>query len=449
MHIVIIGMGEVGRHLLRVMEAERHDVVAVDQRGEAIGFVEDHFDVMTLVGYGASHDVLVAAGVAKADLVVAVTDNDEVNLIAALAAKQLGARKVIARVQGNAWAKTTEGVRHGLLGVDVVINPRVLVAHELTRIARSHGALDVLDLAQDRLALVQIELGEAARHTHKPIMKLNLPGQTLVAAIAREGELLVPGGGDVLLPGDRVYLMGTADSILQAEDFFTHERVARRVCVVGGGVVGEALARGLAAHGTELLIIERDKERAAQLSVEVPQATVLHGDGTDRQLLEEEDVGSYEMVCCVTSEDEVNLMAALLAQRIGVPRTAALVHKGDYMPIYRQLGVDVVLTPRSVASDQILRFCRGGGVQNLVSLEEGKAEVAEVRVPHGARAIGVPLRRLGMPRGSLLGAIVHEDRVIVPRGDDVVHAGDTVILLLTEAARPVVERLFRARGSSE
>lgn len=447
MHIVIIGMGEVGRHLLRTMEYEGHDLVAVDQNAEAISYVEDHHDVATLTGYGASHEVLDEAQVRKADLVVAVTDHDEVNLIAALAAKQLGAKRVIARAQGNAWTAHQEGVRYGLLGVDVVINPRVLVAQELARIARSHGAVDVIDLAQDRLELVQLELGPDARHVHKPLMKLNLPRDTLVAALVRDGRLVVPGGADVLMPGDRVYLIGRPDAILQAEDHFTSKREARRVAIIGGGVVGRALARNLVIDGTQVLVIEQNRDRAEALSVEVPRATVVHGDGTDRQLLEEEEIDTYDLLCCVTSEDEVNLMAALLAQRIGTGRTAALVHRGDYMPIYKQLGVDIVLTPRSVASDQIIRYCRGGGVQNLASLEDGQAEVAELRVPQGARVLGVPLRRMGLPRGALLAGIVHEDQVIIPRGDDTVHAGDTVVLLLTESARPIVERIFRAGRS--
>ncbi len=447
MYIVIIGMGEVGRHLLRMLEHEGHDLVAIDQRPEAIAFVEDHHDVLTMVGYGARHDVLTQAQVHRADLVVAVTDQDEVNLIAALAAKQLGAKRVIARAQSDAWASHAEGVRYGLLGVDVVINPRILVAQELTRIARSHGAVDVIDLAQDRIELVQLQLGEHARLVHKPLMKLALPRDTLVAALVRDGTLVVPGGADVLVPGDRIYIIGRAEAILEAEEMFTARRESRRVCIVGGGVVGSALARNLAADGAQVLVFERNREVAERLSVSVPKATVVHGDGTDRQLLEEEEVGTYDMVCAVTSADEVNLMTALLARRVGASRTAALVHRGDYMPIYTQLGVDVVLTPRAVASDQILRYVRGGTVQSLTSLENGQAEVAELRVPRGARILGVPLKRMGLPRGALLAGIVHEDQVIIPRGDDVVHAEDIVILLLTESARPIVERMFGVKRS--
>lgn len=448
MYVVLIGMGEVGRHLLRVLEQEGHDLVAIDERADAMAHIEEHHDVMTLTGYGARHEVLMAAQVERADLVVAVTDRDEVNLIAALAAKQLGAKRVIARVQRDAWASDSEGVRYGMLGVDVVINPRVLVAQELTRIARSHGAVDVIDLAQDRIELVQIQLREDVRLVNRPLMKIALPRDTLVAALVRDGQLVIPGGADVLLPGDRIYLIGKRAAVLEAEDLFTTKREARRVAIVGGGVVGSALAKNLANDGTtQVLVIERDRETAEKLSIAVPSATVVHGDGTDRELLEEEEVGTYDMVCAVTGADEVNLMAALLAQREGAGRTAALAHRGDYMPIYAQLGVDIVLTPRSVASDHILRFVRGSQVQSITSLEQGQAEVVELKVPPRARVVGVPLKRLGLPRGSLLAGIVHEDQVIIPRGDDIVHAGDTVVVLLTESARPLVERIFGVKRS--
>ena len=171
MHIVVIGLGEVGRHLLDVLQGDKHDVVAVDRDPDAAAYAEDHYDVAILVGYGASHETLEAAEVQRADLVVAVTDNDEVNLIAALAAQRLGARQVIARTQGSDWAGWREGVRYGLLGVDVVINPRVLVAHELARIARSHGASEVTALAQDRIELAEIRLSAntpLVRDTTKP-----------------------------------------------------------------------------------------------------------------------------------------------------------------------------------------------------------------------------------------------------------------------------------------
>ncbi len=445
MNIVVIGLGEVGRHLLGVLDKEGHDIVAVDSSRKAVRYAEEHYDVASIVGYGASEKLLKVAGVARSDLVVAVTDHDEMNLIAALAAKQLGAKHVVARVQGTAWSGWTEGIRYGLLGVDVVINPRVLVAQELSRIARSYGASDVVDLAQERVELVQIDLGDS-RVLNKPLSAVELPPHTLVSAVVRDGDLFVPGGADVLVKGDRVYLIGRPEGVLAAERLFSKEREARRVCIVGGGVVGKALARELLQQEATVMMIESDLATAEEIGGEFKDVQVVHGDGTDGALLEEEEVGTYDLFAAVTRTDEINLMAALLAQRAGCKRTATIVQRADYTSIYRQLGIDIVLSPRTVASDQILRFSRGGGVHSLTVLEDGQAEVVELTASPRCRAVNKPLHRMNLPRGSLLAAIVHGDDVIIPRGKDVVHPGDRVILMTTKDARATVERLFRPRG---
>ena len=441
MEIVVIGLGEVGRHLLNVLVGDGHDIVAIDRSPDAVRHVQEHYDVASLVGYGASQEILETAGVNGANLVIAVTNNDEVNLIAALAAKQLGAKRVIARAQGNEWARWTEGIRYGLLGVDVVINPRVLVGQELGRVALSHGATDVIQLAEDRVQLVQMTM--TSRMANKPLAKLQLPRESLIAAYVRDGILVIPGGADVLLPDDTVYLIGRRDAIHEAEDLFSRNREARRVAIVGGGVVGQALARQVLPHGTTVTIVEKDPEVAEQLAAEHNDITVRLGDGTDRALLEAIEIESYDFCAAVTQRDEVNLMASLVAQRAGASRTAALVHRADHGGIYRELGIDIVLSPRTVASDQILRFSRGGELHSLHVIEDGAAEVVELTAEAGCTAVGKPLRRLSLPHGALLAAIVHGPNVTIPRGDDVVSAGDRVILITARDARTTIERLFR------
>lgn len=451
MYVVVIGMGQVGRHVLKTLERERHDVVAIDASREVIASVEENHDVGTLVGYGASPKILREARAEQADLVVAVTDHDEVNLIAALTAKRMGARRVIARVQGDDWAACTDesGVQYGYLGVDVVLNPRVLLAQEITKIARSHGALEVIDLAADRIELVKMRLDKDGRMLHKPLSKLAMPEGTLVAAVVRDGDVFVPGGADVLLPDDQAYLIGLPENIVAAEDLFSSQREARRVTIVGGGVVGKALARPLVRDGARVTIIEQDRETAEQLGGMLDGVTVVHGDGTNLDLLEEEEIGRSDLFVAVSHEDEVNLMACLLARRTGVDRTIALCHRPDYMDIYRQLGVDITLSPRIVASDHVLRYSRQSEVKSLTVLEDGKAEVLEVVAHEGCRAVGVPIKsqQLNFPRGALLGAILGSERVRIPRGDDVIHPGDTVIVLTTRSARGDVAQLFARRGA--
>lgn len=448
MYVVVVGMGEVGRHVVRTLEWEHNEVVAIDHDPDAIRSIEEHHDVMTVLGYGASREVLSRAEVGRADLFVACTDNDEVNLVAALTAGQLGAHRTLARVQGRHWSGRGEGegIEYGLLGVDVVFNPRVLLANELTNIAQSHGALEVVAIANNRLEVVQLELQEPNRMLHKPIARLPLPRGVLLGAVVRDREFFVPGGADVLLAGDRVYLVGVPEAVEQASDQIVRGREARRVCIVGGGVVGELLARQLVEAGHfEILLIERSPERARQLAADLAGVSVVQGSGTDLDLFRDEKVGTYDLFCAVSHEDEVNLMAALLARRAGVARTAALVHRPDYVDIYRQLGIDVVLSPRTVAADHILRYCRQAELRSLTLIEEGRAEILEIVVPEGSRVIGLPVRRLPVPRGALLAAIIKPDRVVIPRGDDVIEPGDTVVLISTQAARSAVGKMFRKR----
>ncbi len=446
MRVIVVGMGEVGRHVVEVLQRDGHEVVAIDVSEEVLAAVSERMDIATLCGYGASPAILTEAGVAEADLVVAVTNHDETNLVAALAGRHLGAKRSIARLQGSEFGRATDGVMQGFLGVDVVVNPRVLAAREIARIARSHGALDVVGFASDRVEVVQLEVPPRSRIIGRPLSDLTLPHKTLVAAVVRDGDLFVPGGADVLLAGDRVYLAGLAARMNDAEDLFCGGREASRVCIVGGGVVGEALAKNLVGSPVEVTIIERDAARAEHLAAELRHATVLHGDGTDVALLEEEGAGDHDLFCALTHEDEVNLMSALLAKRLGAMRTISLVHRPDYMPIQRQLGIDVVLSPRILASDRILKYVRRTELESLFSIEDGQAEVLEMVAVPDSRVVGVPLRRLNVPRGAILCAIVSGDEVRIPRGDDRVEAGDTVIVLATAQARRDVERLFQKRA---
>ncbi|MFH1465302.1 MAG: Trk system potassium transporter TrkA [Pseudomonadota bacterium] len=350
-------------------------------------------------------------------------------------------------MQGAEFEDREEGVYHGLLGIDVVVNPRILVASEIAKVARSHGALDVLGLAGNRLELVQLAVPAHSKVLHKPLAQLPLPRPSLVAAVVRDGDLFVPGGADVLLPGDRVYLIGHAGKMEKLETMFCGGREAARVFVVGGGELGYAAARMMAGSGMDVALLEKNRATAERLAVNLPGVTVLHGDGTDLTLLEEEQVGIYDLFCALTHDDEANLMSGLLAKRAGVQRCLCLVQRPDYQDIYRQLGIDIVLSPRSVASDHILRYARQSELQSLTVLEGGQAEVLEFSAVAESRVVDIPLKRLEFPRGAIIAAIVDKEGVRVPRGDDTIGAGSTVVVLTTAGVRASVERLFRRRAT--
>lgn len=449
MRIVVVGLGQVGRAVVRSLVAQQHQVVAVDRDPQQTAWAKEQFKISTIVGYGASARILKQAGCESADLLVAVTDQDETNLVAALTAKHLGARRGIARVQGEDWVDIggEDGVAEGFLGVDAVFNPRVLVARELARVARSAGALEVVELADERLEMVQVELVEGVRALGRPLSQLALPGGVRVGAILRAGTLLVPGGVDILRPGDRAYILGLPSVLPTVLPWFAERLVANHVAILGGGVVGARLARQLAGTATRVTIIERDPERAKQLTIELPKATVVTGDGTDLDLLKAHDIGGCDLFFAVSAEDQANLLGALVARRAGVGRTGILVHRGEYEQIYRQLGIDIVVSPRAQAADVILRHSRDGEVRKLTALAQGQAELLELRAPAGCRAVGIPLARLDLPRGAMVGAILKPNRVVVPGGADVIDPGDGVILITTASARRGTARLFRGPGT--
>jgi trk system potassium uptake protein TrkA len=445
-YVVVLGLGEVGRAVVKALDREGHDIVAVDQRLEAIEQLEEEHDVATLHGFASSPKVLEQAGCRKADLVVAVTDNDEVNLVAAVAARGMGSRKSIARVQGTEYSGRREAIHHGLLGIDVVINPPILLAQEISKIAHSHGALDVIGLVGDQVELVELELHESSKRVHHTISTLSMPSDILVAAIVRDGELFVPGGSDVMMPGDHIYLVGRTGHMERAEEFFTGGHEATRVCIVGGTVMAQSLADSLGRTGIETLLFEQDKHQAELLSESLPNTTVIWGDGTDLSLLQEEQIHHFDLFCALTDHDEINLMAGLMAKRSGAKRVISVAHRPDYSHIYRNLGIDVVLSPRVVATEHILRYVHRASLQSLTILEGGQAEVLELVAQKDSRIVERPLQELEIPPGILLASIVTGAEVRIPKGPDKVKPGDTVVVMAMKDCRASVEKLFKKRS---
>lgn len=440
MRVIVVGAGRAGRIVLDALIAQHHEVCMVDHDPGAVALIEENYDVAIVDGYGANATVLAGAGCQRAELVVALTNNDETNLVAAQTALSLGARRAIARVQGEGWAGLGggSGVEQQVLGVDVVFHPRVLVAREMARIARSHGALEVLDLADDAIEVVKLPVAESSRYANKALSRLGMPRDVKVGAVVRTGELFVPGGADVLLPGDEVYLLGRHAAIDAVQEHITDVAVASKVAIVGGRVTGAALARMLAKKRSQVTVIERDPDIAGRLAEALPDVTVVVGEYTDLALMKEHRIDAVDFFAAVTVDEEVNLLAGLLARKLGVPRVATVVQRPEFLPIYHQIGIDVVLSPHTMSAEQVVRNCRDELVNSLTLLGEGDAEVVELRVPPKARIIGRPLSKVRFPRGAIICALVKPSGVVVPGGDDQIEAGDTAVVLTTTAAMDAV-----------
>jgi len=444
-NILIIGMGEVGRHLAATLSAEGHRIVAVDDSEEALDLATEHADIMTLVGHGSALTTLRDAGAGTADLVIAVTDSDEVNLLASMMGKHLGAGKTIARVANRAYYEHDGGVAHDVVGVDVLLNPQILAAMEIHRVIRSFGALESVNLADNRVEVVDLPVVERTRYLNKQLREISMPRGALIAAIVRDDRLIIPHGGDHVELGDKVWIIGDLDVLPRMEDMFgkTRKKRAHRVMIVGGGEIGLEVARHLERERIRVVVIEKSLARCRKLAETLHDSLIIHGDGTNRSLLIEEEAESCDAFLGLTKEDEVNIMSCLLAEGLGVGRSIALVHRGDYLPAARAVGLDVCVSPRRSAANFILSSVRAGSVHRVVQVEDGKGEILELHVPDRARVLGRALRYIDFPKGSLIGAVVRGEKVFIPSGTDEIHPGDMVVVFTLPDVRTEVVRLFK------
>jgi trk system potassium uptake protein TrkA len=437
-------MGEVGKHLAAVLSGEEHDVTIIDANAEILEAAEDRIDVRAIRGNGASFRTLRDAEADKADLVATVTNDDEANIVASLQAKDLGAQTVIARVDSHDYLPGWQGAYHGLLGIDLVISTRILAAIQVNKLIRSFGAVSVANFADDRVQMVQLPIGSHGI-CNIPLMNLEKPGDILVAAILRGEEMIIPSGQDKILPDDEIFVIGKTEKIALAEAYFGKSRggAVKSVVILGGGEIGFAVAQSLEKKNFNVRIIEWNPRVCEYLSETLSEATIINGDGTDLELLEEEKVGNADVFVAASKRDEVNLMAGLLVKNLGAKKIIAMVHRPDYIKIYEHLGLDATISPRRFAANQILKYVRAGKVVSVSEIAEGKGEILEFVAPKKSRIIQNDLKNTGFPRGAVVGAVAGKRGIMVPSGNDRIHPGDTVIIFSTPEVRSKVEDLFK------
>ena len=443
MNIVIVGAGEVGHHLADILSRDRHAVAVVDPDPAKAKRMNESLDVQAILGDGTRVDVLMQAGASKADLAVAVSDNDHVNMLASVLAKSLGAKRVIMRLRDTA---RLEGYRYFYkqsLGFDVVLSTEDLAAEEILATVRERHALEVESFADGRVQLRRLRLREESELTDTPLAELRLPRGVLVVAVARGDRFFMPTGEDSLQVADHIYIIG------EARDCDAFERLAgekavwnRSVVLMGAGSIGRTIARRLAnSPGVTVKVIERDPGRARALAMGTEKDTlVLEGDATDLQVLIEERIGDANVFIATTGDDEDNMIACQLARSLGVKRTVAMVNKASYRQIYDMLGIDQGISPRILCANEILRFVRSGSPSSIAVIGEGKAEVLELRARLGEAK---RVRDLGMPRGAVIGAVVRGEKVRIPTGESMIEDGDQVIVFTLPETLEQVERIFR------
>ncbi|HXY96588.1 MAG TPA: Trk system potassium transporter TrkA [Steroidobacteraceae bacterium] len=451
MKILILGAGQVGRtaasHLSR---EESNEVTVVDVNEEALRDLQERLEVRTVVGNAAHPTVLEAAGAGEADVMVALTSSDEVNLMACEVAFALFRTPTkIARIRAAEYTDRAELFGVDALAVDVFISPERLVTEYVERLIHHPGTLQVLDFADGKVRLVAVRARSGGPLVGHKLRELpgHLPKMELrVVAIYRDGRSVAPDGDTAVAEGDEVFFLAARDDIQRAiSEMRRGDGAVRRVVIAGGGNIGYRLARSL-EHSNQVKVIERDARRARRISELLERAIVLHGDAADEELLVEENIDSADVFAALTNSEEANILSAMLAKRLGASKVMALINKPSYTDLVESGSIDIAVSPQTITIGSLLAHVRRGDVVRVHALRRGAAEAIEAIV-HGdersSRVVGRMVSEIPLPEGASIGAVVRGDAVIMAHHDTVVRADDHVILFLADRRHlEAVEKLF-------
>ncbi len=443
MRIIIVGGGEVGHALSRELSAA-HEIFVIDHSPEVRERFES-LDVEFLTGSATSSDVLDRAGVARADLLVACTGLDEVNLVACAIAQRLGAARTFCFVSKEDFLGrdgSADSVRRHF-GIERVVWPEAQLAEAIERIVAAPGAIDAEVFEGGRIRLLEFRLDPGSPLTAGPIASRRLPPGALIAAVKRRDAIEIPRGDTRLTVGDKIIMMGTPEAMAAAAGHVhaAAQQGVQHVTIIGGGDVGLRLAQRLdRSREVELRVIERDPRRGEMLAASLRHALVLNGDGTDLELLEAEEIGRSDVLVSVIDNDERNLFASLLGRQLGVRKIITRVSRPRNLRLFERVGIDVALSARGAAVASVVHQIQGGRARLLAVLEEGQATIVEVEVPAGYRARA--LADLHAPPQSIVGAILRGGEVIIPRGQDQIRPHDRLLVFATAASVARVRDYF-------
>jgi trk system potassium uptake protein TrkA len=451
MKILILGAGQVGSSVAHNLASEANDITVVDSRPEILRELQDRLDIRTVMGHGSHPDVLMRAGCADTDMIIAVTNSDETNMVACQIAYTLFHTPTkIARVRSAEYLAHPQLFMQESLPIDVLISPEQLVTDYVQRLIEHPGALQVLDFANGRVQLVAVKAyygGPLVGHELRTLAE-HMPGiQTRVAAIFRRGAAIIPEGHTVIEPDDEVFFIAARKNIRAVtSELRKLDKPYKRVMMAGGGNIGKRLAEALESR-YQVKIIEHNPQRARYLSESLNKAIVLHGDAADEDLLLEENIDRADVFCALTNDDEANILSAMLAKRLGARKVMSLINRPSYVELVESGIIDIAISPQQVTIGALLTHVRRGDVVEVHSLRRGAAEAIEA-VAHGdnktSKVVGRRIEEIKLPPGTTIGAIVRGDEVVIAHHDTVIESEDHVILFLVDKLRiGEVERLFQ------
>jgi len=437
MRIVIIGGGDVGQELSKNLFARGHEVVLVDKDQQKVERLSQELDFTVINGSGANLEILHKAKIKSAHILIAVTESDEVNIIACMIAKTLGVRYTVARVRDPEAAGDIEVDAHGLtreqVGIDTIISPEKAVAQEIAKMIHLPGAVEIGYFAGGLAMMVAVYVTEKAQISGQSIEKLPLPKGCIVVGVRRpNGDFFLPVGKDVIKTGDKVYLAGSSSVMAEASWLMHGEKTrVKRVVILGGGMIGYNLAAILEANRKQSFIakiIEKSEERCDMLYRNLSKTTVVQGDETEISYFNEEEIAEAHILVSVTGDDCTNIVASVMGQRLGVKIIISEVTRIMYKHIYDTVGITQIVNPHQITAAQILRYTHKEDVVSLSLLKDEVAEVEELVLLESAEVVGKSIARANLPNGLLVGAIVRNNEVIIPDGKTVFQPRDHLVI---------------------
>ncbi len=453
MQIIIIGGGGVGYEVARNLSEKHQDVVVIEKNEVKARRFSESLDVMIIQDNGANAAVLERAGIKTADMVIAVTQVDEVNIIACMLAKQYDVPITVCRIRNSGYADGSSVLTPKQLGIDIVINPERVAAMEISKMLHFPDASEVEYFNRGKVMMLGVVVGPEADITGVPLYKLPLGPDCIVVGISeQDGKFVIPGGKDVIRPGNKIYLLGDTRTLKDTSSLLHHEQTrVNQVTILGGGMIAYQLARLLeeSKQPFNVKLIEKDESRCEGLCRDLKKTLVLQGDTNEIAMLKEEDTDQADAVITATGDDRSNIVGALLARQFGVKKIICEVMKPQYVPVYNTLGIDSLINPRLMAAAQIIRLTRREDVVALSILQGEKAEVFEIILPETARAAGRRIAEIGLPRGMLIGSVVRNEDVFVPNGNTVLYPDDHLVIFAVPKVSAKLDRYFAPNDGGE
>lgn len=438
MKILVVGCGKIGTTIVDSLTAEGHDVTVIDSTPAVLEEITNIYDVMGVCGNGADHDVLQEADAAHADLFVAVTGSDESNMLSCFLARAMGAKHTIARIRNPEYNDNSLNFMKQHLGLSMAINPELLAAEELLNILKFPSAVKVETFSRRNFEMIELKLREDSALDGLSLSELRgkYDAKFLICVVQRGDEVYIPDGRFVLKSGDKIGLTATPSELqklLRAMGVL--QKKARSVMILGGSRTAFYLARLLSSAGNSVTLVEKDAAVAQELSELLPKAVVVHGDGTQQELLLEEDLAAKDALVALTGIDEENILMSIFAASQDVPKVIAKINRDELASLAEHLGVESIVSPRKIISDVLVRYARalqnsmGSSVETLYQLMDGKAEALEFLVKDEPSVVGIPLKDLSIKPNILIAGILRDRKTLIPGGNDMILAGDHVIVL--------------------